>query len=174
MDLSLVERENTILGQDFLTWLWYKTDNENVLFQLEDKRTFTLQMEQKVSVQGGEGETKATATVSSPGGELTEAKTGLLNGKKVNKAQLLFAMDQDDWLVQVNAADFGLSGLKTPKVATKDDDGDDPDSKFLEKMFLLERCLEMLDIVFTQFLKLRMNKNDWAEESAKVKLWING
>jgi len=173
MDLSLVERENVLLGQDFLTWLWYKTDGENVLFALEDKRTFSLHMEQKVSVQGGEGETKATATVSSPSGELTEAKTGLIHGKKVNKAQLLFSMDQDDWLVQINSADFGISGLKTPKISTKDDEGDDPDGKFLEKMFLVERCLEMLDIVFTQFLTLRMSK-EWNEEAAKVKLWING
>jgi hypothetical protein len=173
MDLSLVERENVLLGQDFLTWLWYKTDSETVLFALEDKRTFSLQMEQRVSVQGGEGEGVETATVSSPRGELTEAKTGLRTGKKVNKAQLLFTMDQDQWLVQVNAADFGLSGLKTPKISTKDDEGDDPDAKFLEKMFLLERCLEMFDIVFSQFLALRMSK-DWAEESARVKLWING
>jgi hypothetical protein len=173
MDLSLVERENVLLGQDFLTWLWYKTDSETVLFALEDKRTFSLQMEQRVSVQGGEGEGLETATVSSPRGELTEAKTGLRTGKKVNKAQLLFTMDQDQWLVQVNAADFGLSGLKTPKISTKDDEGDDPDAKFLEKLFLLERCLEMFDIVFAQFLALRMSKG-WAEEVARVKLWING
>lgn len=173
MDLSLVERENTLLGQDFLTWLWYKTDSDNVLFSLKDKRTFTLQMEQKISVQGGEGETKATTTVSSPGNEMSEARTGLLHGKKVNKAQLLFSMDQDNWLVQISAADFGLSGLKTPKIATKDDEGDDPDAKFLEKIFLIERCLEMLDVVYTQFLTLRMSK-DWKEEAANVKLWING
>lgn len=173
MDLSLVERENTLLGQDFLTWLWYKTDAENAMFALKDKRTFSVHMEQKLSVQGGEGETKATATVSSPAGELSEAKTGLIHGKKVNKAQLLFSMDEDDWLVQVNSSDFGLSGLKTPKIATKDDEGDDPDAKFLEKMFLLEKCLEMVDVVFTQFLTLRMSR-DWAEEAAKVKLWING
>ncbi|MCJ2164109.1 MULTISPECIES: hypothetical protein [unclassified Pseudodesulfovibrio] len=173
MDLSLVERENTLLGQDFLTWLWYKTDRDTILFALKDKRTFTLQMEQKLSVQGGEGETKATATVSSPAGELSEAKTGLSTGKKVSKAQLLFAMDQDNWLVTVNAADFGLSGLKTPKINTKDDDGDDPDAKFLEKLFLVERCLEMFDVVYNEFLKLRMSKQ-WAEEAASVKLWING
>lgn len=173
MDLSLVERENVILGQDFLTWLWFKTDSERILFSLADKRTFALQMEQRVSVQGGEGEGVETATVSSPRGELTEAKAGLRTGKKVNKAQLLFTMDQDDWLVQVNATDFGLSGFKTPKVATKDEEGDDPDGKFLEKMFLVERGLEMLDIVFVSFLKIRMNKKDWMEEAAKIKLWIN-
>jgi hypothetical protein len=104
---------------------------------------------------------------------MSEAKTGLSTGKKVSKAQLLFAMDQDNWLVTVNAADFGLSGLKTPKINTKDDEGDDPDAKFLEKIFLVERCLEMFDVVYTQFLNLRMSK-DWAEEAARVKLWING
>ncbi|WP_285906342.1 hypothetical protein [Pseudodesulfovibrio pelocollis] len=173
MDLSLVERENVLLGQDFLTWLWFKTDNDTVLFSLADKRTFTVHMEQRVSVQGGEGEGIETATVSSPRGELTEAKTGLRTGKKVNKAQLLFTMDQDQWLVQVSAADFGLSGLKPPKISAKDDEGDDPDAKFLEKMFLLERCLEMFDVVFTQFLALRMSR-DWAEETARVGRWING
>jgi hypothetical protein len=173
MDLSLVERENVILGQDFLTWLWFKTDSENALFALEDKRTFTVQMEQRVSVQGGEGEGVETTTVSSPRNELTEAKTGLLTGKKVNKAQILFSMDQDDWLVQVNATDFGISGLKTPKISTNDDEGDDPDAKFLEKIFLLERCLEMLDIVFAHYLKIRMSK-EWIEETAKIKLWLNG
>ena len=85
----------------------------------------------------------------------------------------MFSMDEDEWLVTVSATDFGLSGLKTPKISTKDDEGDDPDAKFLEKMFLLERCLEMFDVVFTQFLNLRLSK-DWAEESARVKLWING
>lgn len=172
MDLSLVERENVLLGQDFLTWLWFKTDSDTVLFSLADKRTFSLQMEQRVSVQGGEGEGLETATVSSPRGELTEAKTGLRTGKKVNKAQLLFTMDQDQWLVQVSASDFGLSGLKTPKISTKDDEGEDTDGKFLEKLFLLERCLEMFDIVFAQFLGLRMSK-DWAAETARVKRWIN-
>lgn len=172
MDLSLVERENTLLGQDFLTWLWYMTDSDNPLFTLKDNRTFTLQMEQKISVQGGEGETKATTTVSSPGNEMSEARTGLLHGKKVHKAQVLFSMDEDSWLVSLSAADFGLSGLKTPKIATKDDEGDDPDAKFLEKIFLIERCLEMLDVVYAQFLKLRMSKG-WAEEAAKVKLWLN-
>ena len=108
-----------------------------------------------------------------PAGELSEAKTGLSTGKKVNKAQLLFAMDQDDWLVTVSASDFSMSGLKTPKINTKDDEGDDPDAKFMEKIFLVERCLEMFDIVYGQFLKLRMSRS-WAEESASVKLWING
>ncbi|WP_243545800.1 hypothetical protein [Pseudodesulfovibrio tunisiensis] len=173
MDLQLVERENVLLGQDFLTWLWYKTESENALFEIKDKRTFSVNMEQRVSVQGGDGEGVETATVSSPRGELTEAKTGLKTGKKVNKAQLRFAMDQDEWLMQVKADDFGLSGFKTPKINTKDDDGDDPDSKFLEKLFLLERGLEMLDAVFTRFLVLRLSR-EWTEESAAVKLWING
>ena len=173
MDLKLVERENLLLGQDFLTWLWYKTDGETSLFQIKDGRTFSLNMEQRVQVQGGEGEGVETTTVSSPRGELGEAKTGLGTGKKLHKAQIRFEMDQDEWLMQIKSDDFSISGFKTPKISAKDEEGDDPDAKTLEKLFLMDRALEMLDSVYSVYLKLRLSK-EWAEEVAKVKLWING
>lgn len=171
MDLALVERENTIIGQDFLTWLWYKTEGETPLFTNKDGHTFHVNMEQRISVQGGEGEGKETASVSSPRGELTEAKTGLRTGKKVNKAQLRFELDQDEWLMQLKADDFSMGGFKTPKINTKDEEGDDPDAKFLEKIYLLEKCLHMLDTVFTVFLKIRLSK-EWEAEADKLKDWI--
>ncbi len=173
MDLALVERENSLIGQDFLTWLWFKTEAETPLFSNKDNHTFHVNMEQRVSVQGGEGEGKETASVSSPRGELTEAKTGLRTGKKVNKAQLRFEMDQDEWLLQLKSDDFSLSGFKTPKIQTKDEEGDDPDAKFLEKIYLIEKCLDMLDTVFAVFLKVRLSK-DWDAEADKVKDWIEG
>lgn len=171
MDLALVERENTIIGQDFLTWLWFKTESESPLFTNKDNHTFSVNMEQRVSVQGGEGEGKETASVSSPRGELTEAKTGLRTGKKVNKAQLRFELDQDEWLLQLKADDFSLSGFKTPKINTKDEEGDDPDAKFLEKLYLMEKCLHMLDTVFTVFLRMRVSK-EWDAEADRIKDWI--
>ncbi|KAB1443587.1 hypothetical protein [Pseudodesulfovibrio senegalensis] len=171
MDLALVERENTLIGQDFLTWLWFKTESESPLFTNRDNHTFHVNMEQRISVQGGEGEGKETASVSSPRGELTEAKTGLRTGKKVQRAQLRFEMDQDEWFVQLKADDFSLSGFKTPKINTKDEEGDDPDAKFLEKIYLLEKCLDMLDTVFAVFLKVRLDKG-WDAEADKIKDWI--
>lgn len=171
MDLTAVERENTVLGQDFLTWLWYRIASGSHMFQLEDGKYYSVNMEQRISVQGGDGEGVETATVNSPRGELTEAMTGLKTGKKVCRAQLRFQSDEDEWTFTVKAEDFLFSGLKTPKIATRDEEGDDPDAKFLEKVYLLEKAMTMFDTIFKEFLKVRLS-SDWKEEAAKVGSWI--
>ncbi|MGE4292157.1 MAG: hypothetical protein AB7E32_08110 [Desulfovibrio sp.] len=174
MDLQLVERENRIIGQEFLTWLWFYSDTTGGNFMTADGKGFSLNMEQRISVQGGEGENLATATVTNPLGELTEAFSGLRIGKKVNKAQLRVESDGETWMVTVKAEDFSLSGLKTPKVETshgKDDE--DPDGAFLEKIYLIENCLDMLDAGFAHFLKVRLGR-DWSEDAKGLSSWIAG
>ena len=81
MDLALAERENTILGQDFLTWLWHATEARNGIFKDREGREFHLRMEERLSVQGGDGEGLESASVKSPSGELTEARSGLRTGQ---------------------------------------------------------------------------------------------
>ncbi|WP_022662324.1 SH2 domain-containing protein [Paucidesulfovibrio longus] len=174
MDLQLVERENRIIGQEFLTWLWFYSETTGGNFTTSGGKGFGITVEQRISVQGGEGENLATATVSSPLGELTEAFSGLRIGKKVNKAQLRLESDGETWMVTIKAEDFCLSGLKTPKIETshgKDDE--DPDGAFLEKIFLIENCLEMLDAAFARFLSIRLSK-DWPDEIKGLSGWVAG
>ena len=171
MDLQLAERESALIGQDFLTWLWYASETRSGLFRTPENLDFALHFEQRVSVQGGDGESVETATVSSPRGELGEAKNGLRRGKKVIKAQLRLEINEDAWLVTVKADDFSLSGLKAPKMDTKLDEDDDPDAPFLEKMFLVERALELLDAVFAEFIRLRVTPQ-WKAETQAVGAWI--
>lgn len=171
MDLALAERENTILGQDFLTWLWHVTEARGGVFKDADGREFHLRMEERLSVQGGDGEGLESATVKSPSGELTEARSGLRTGKKVNRAQLRFDRDPESWQLTLKDTDFSLSGLKTPKVETSDREDTDPDARVLEKMFLVEQCLELLDSVYREFLNLRLSAK-WAEETRTIGVWI--
>ena len=172
MDLQLAERESTLLGQEFLTWLWFAIEDRAGIFNDARGRAFAVHMENKVSVQGGEGDNTETATVSSPRGELTEALAGLRAGKKVHKAQLKFELDADAWQMTVKADDFALSGLKTPKVDKKDAEDEDPDGVFLEKLALMETCLGFLDALYAEFLKLRMGKA-WADEAARIRDWVS-
>lgn len=165
-------REDKLLGQEFLTWLWYKIDVAGGNFATSDNQSFGLAMMETVSVQGGEGDVIATATVKNPSGELTEAKSGLQTGKKVSRAQLKFTIAEDDWIVTLRSEDFALSGLKTPKVDLKDEDGEDPDGKFLEKMYLLEKFMEMLDAVYQQFINLRLG-SEWQDEAKAIGKWIS-
>jgi hypothetical protein len=122
-------------------------------------------------VEGGEGETLQQATVSGQGTEMSEAMAGLRTGKKVAKAFLKIAMDQDEWTLTLSAKDFAVSGLKTPKVEGQPEEGEDPDALFLEKVFLVERCLSLVDELYLRFVKLRLS-SDWGETVAAMRSWI--
>lgn len=167
----LGQATDVMLGQDFLTWLWYASEARSGTFATADNEAFALYMEQRISVTGGEGDAKETTSVSGLMSELKEAKAGLTLGKKVCKAQIRMEVDADVWQTTLKAEDFSLTSFKTPKVEFKQEEGDDPDAAFLEKMYLLERGLGFLDGVFFEFLKLRFS-DAWKEEHAKVAAWL--
>ena len=166
----LGESTDLVLGQEFLTWLWYRSDT-NPVFKSPDKGPdFTVSMEQRIVVQGGEGEAKETASVSGVMSELREARLGLVTGKQVTRALVLFTRDPEVWQVTLKAADLSLGSLKTPTVEKGDSQDDDPDALFYEKVHLTEVCLSFIDTVYAEFLKLRLSR-DWEEETKEIREW---
>ncbi len=170
--LYLSERESAILGQEFLTWLWFKSEQEGGRFKLQGGEWFEVHMEQRVSVEGGSGEGKEVATVAGPFAELREARLGLTTGKKVNRAQLRLAQDGEEWTVQLKAEDFAYNSLRTPKVDTRREQGEDPDGAWLEKLYLLEKSIGFLDELYRQFLAVRLSSLKWPEELATFRRWL--
>jgi hypothetical protein len=170
MDLNKAEAVGGMLGRDFLTWLWYKSEKKDGFFRAGDGTDFIVYIAQKVTVESGEDDSRDKTVSSGVMSELREARLGLGSGKKVAQAMLRLEQDSNEWLVQVNADDFSLSGLKTPKVDTKLEEGDDPDAPFLEKMYLVQKVQYFLDELFKQFLKLRLH-SDWSGEVAAVRRW---
>ena len=171
MDLEHAESVGLLLGQEFLTWLWFASETSNGLFRTKDGEAFSVTVEQKVSVQGGEGEDKETAVCSGPMAELREARMGLRTGKKVNKAKVRVEKDEISWQVSLDAANFTLQGLETPKVEMKLEEGEDPDGRILEKIYLLEKCMDFLDVVFARFLELRFGPQ-WKTETEHLRKWL--
>jgi len=170
--LYLSERESAILGQEFLTWLWFKSEQQGGRFKGPEGEWFEAYMEQRISVEGGSGEGKEVATVAGQHAQLAEARMGLTTGKKVNRAQLRLAQDSEEWSVQLKAEDFACGSLKTPKVDTRREQGEDPDGAWLEKLYLLEKCLGFIDALYRQFLDLRLSSLKWPEELAAFRKWL--
>jgi hypothetical protein len=160
-----------MLGQEFLTWLWFRSATGKI-FNDGQGRPFTVNVEQRVVVQGGEGDHLETASVSGVESELREARLGLVTGKKVSRALLRMEREADEWRLTLKAADFSFSGLKTPKVESSGSDGEDPDALFLEKLYLVESCLELLDAVYAEFLRARLDAAAWAAETELLSRWM--
>ena len=170
------ENSDLVLGREFLTWLWFRSECANGLFRMSAKSghegdPFNVSMEQRIVVRGGEGENLETASVSGSLSPLREARLGLQTGKQVVRALVCLEKEGMRWQVTLKAEDFSLSAFRTPAIA-KDEEGDDPDARFLEKMYLMETGLGMLDDLFYQFLEVRLSPTAWDAEARDVAAWI--
>jgi hypothetical protein len=166
----LGQTADLVLGQEFLTWLWFRSAT-GCIFNDKSGRPFSVSLEQRIVVQGGEGDHVETASVSGIDSELREARLGLVTGKKVTRALLRLERGPEEWRVTLKASDFSLSGLKTPKVE-RDSQNDDPDGALLEKLYLIDACLELTDATFAAFLATRLDAPAWREEVARMRAWM--
>lgn len=167
---------DVILGQEYLTWLWFRSESSPLGFVDGKKQPFTVALDQRVVVQGGEGPSRETTSVSgSPMVEdgfhlpLREARLGMCTGKKVTRALLRFEQNELTWQVTVKAEDLSLNTFRCPKVEHEKDD--DPDAIFLEKLFLTEQCLDLLDRTFKAFLEVRLS-GKWEAEAKDMGKWM--
>ena len=162
-----------ILGQDFLTWLWFQSDVAHSFFHTEDGQAFMVYMEKRVTVTGFVGCDRETASVtaSDTASPLTEARLGLRRGKKVSSAIISLSKADCDFNFSVKAADFSLNSLKTSKI-NKPDRDDDPDALFLEKVFLIETAVTLMDCLYRQFLGLRLDKDKWDKTTGEMMKWM--
>ncbi len=159
-----------MLGQDFLTWLWFRSEQGQPFFTHKEV-PFDLSMEQRIVVRGGKGDAQETASVTGMLSSLREAKLGLLTGKKVVQALARIEKDGMAWQSLIKAEDFSIGSLRSPSVE-RDPDSDDMDALFLEKAYLVDLYLDMLDDLYRQFLHVRLAPAQWSEEEVAVGEWI--
>lgn len=95
---------------------------------------------------------------------------GLGTGKKVTRALIRLEKEELAFQFTLKAEDFTLGSLKTPKVEKPEED-DDPDAMLLEKIYLMEVCLGLLDSLYARFLQLRLSPQ-WQQEVADMRQWM--
>jgi hypothetical protein len=162
------------LGQDFLTWLWYRGEVAGGFVDSSGEE-FSVRLERRIVVQGlvrGEGgDVLETASVSGRESELREARLGLTTGKKVSRALIRLERDEESWEFYLKAEDFGLGGFKTPRTDAAREKDADPDALFFEKEYLLEKGVGFLDALYLFFLRLRLSR-EWPAEADALRLWM--
>ena len=97
-------------------------------------------------------------------------KVALRTGKKVTRALIRLEKEELAFQFTLKAEDFTLGSLKTPKVEKPEED-DDPDAMLLEKIYLMEVCLGLLDSLYARFLQLRLSPQ-WQQEVADMRQWM--
>lgn len=170
--MNLIERvkQTEFLGREFLTWLWFRSDSQEGVFDLGELGTAEILFEGKMTLEPDGEERGDSVTCAGAGFRLGEARFALTRGKKVTRASLRLIRGDDEWSFSLDSAWLNFSGLKVPKVMQ--DAGEDADGLFYERMFLIEQPIAVVNALFEEFVRIRVSSEWGRVELPALEEWI--
>lgn len=163
-----VEPGDWLLGDDFLTWLWFNWERSGGAFHLPgESQPLGYMLEGPLLfVHDAEGAHEAVLRKGMPL-QSAEAGTALWFGKKLRRARFTLAQGDSVWQTTLDAASFSFGSMKVPE----DKDLFDPVGRFHSRLLAIERFLEAFMTLFDRFLDLRSDAAAWSKEIAAIHDW---
>ncbi len=155
-------------GRDFLTWLWFKSEERGGMIRLGPAGDIALSVLHRIVLATGEGEYAETVTCQGRHAELREGREALRRGKRVREARLRLGRDNAEWEFTFKADRFQFQSLTLPAVEQTEEDREGQD---LERLYLVEKAAETMDALFALFLHLRLS-DQWEEERVRLQAWV--
>jgi recombination associated protein RdgC len=175
MDLVDLIVEKRFLGQEFLTWLWWKSEERGGSVELPGQGDITVVFEKHMLLESGEGESTEKIVCTGLQAELQEARTGLRMGKKLEQARIVIGHNDYEYSFTLAAALMEFRNVRLPKTdTTENDKSDSPEEiegMILERIYLFEELIKLVNTLFKMFLDVRLSQA-WQEELLKVRSWV--
>lgn len=175
MDLVDLIEEKRFLGQEFLSWLWFKSEERGgTIFLPEAGEDIQVVFEKHMLLEYGEGEARENLICRGLMSELQEARTGLALGKKLEQARLRLSRGEYEWSLSFKATLMEFRNVKPPRTMAASEEGSDPDAvegRLLEHIGLHEILVRTMDQLFRMFLALRTGP-EWGLELERLRIWV--
>ncbi len=168
MDIYERIESTRFVGEEFLTWLWFKSERNEGVFELEDGTTIELHFDNQLTLEANLAEAERSRLTGGSPSFSPEAKEALRRGKRVAQAKFRLHRDLREWLLTVTARTLGISGLKIPAVLSREED-----DKFYERMDLIDEADALMRGLYALFLEQRLDAEGWKTELAAMGEWAN-
>lgn len=156
----------SFLGNEFLTWLWFRCENCGGVFELPDGEV-SLIFNDYVQLASDRGEGEQSIMKKGSAHRSPEARTALRAGKLVTSARIELARGDRAFMVTIKGETLDLGGVKLPK-----SDEQDPIDKDADRLASLEELSEIVEALFQSFLVVRATAEWDASEYHKMESWV--
>ncbi len=165
--LAVVETKR-FLGQEFLTWLVHRIEEDAAPADAE----FSLGDRAVLADAAGD-----RLTVAGTGDARAEIGVGLRRGKLLDRARLVIARGERRWELSLDGGLLVYEGLRCPKLGPRDAGAhEDRRAAFENDLFLrladVEEALAILDGLFAEFCRLRGSAAWAARELPALRAWV--
>ena len=163
--LELIQQK-AFLGKEFLTWMWYKAETGG---QVRAGRNSPVEAEimGPIELDAQYGDARASALKGDSPATSPEARTALLEGKKLKKARVKWRRENTDWIATLDGETLQVTGLAIPNPGRM---------PFADQMALRMEMVrefeQILEELFETFLTLRLDDKDWAKELKSIHKWV--
>lgn len=173
-DASTLETQGinpVFLGREFLSWLWFKSEERNGIILLQDFGDIEMTFVRRLVLESGEGEYAESVVCQGQHADLKEGKEAVRQGKKIKEARISLGRDAAKWEFTFKADTFQFQSLKLPVPTDADlEEEEDKSGRVLERIYLIETAIKTMDDLFGQFLALRLSSN-WTAEASRMEKW---
>ncbi|NQU43695.1 hypothetical protein HQ520_10440 [bacterium] len=159
-------QQKAFLGTEFVTWLWYRSEQEDNTLTVNGSLC-EMHFEKDLVLTGEAGEALASTFKGDAPSLAPEAAAALLAGKKVRRARVTLAQDNVAWELTLNGETFDWGSLKidTP-----------PSLPFEESVPIRLNALQdfhnLFAALFEIFLDLRLDPTKWKPELKAMRKWV--
>ncbi|MBI3819840.1 MAG: hypothetical protein HY286_14180 [Planctomycetes bacterium] len=163
--------ERAFLGEEFLTWLWWRCDSGRAEFEIGKGENVGVALDEPLLLKSGDDDENGRRPeqimkFGRPLGSL-EAAAALARGKRLARAKLILGDGTREWNCTFDAETFTLRGIRVPEADVDEDTGDSA----LERASGFEQAIRYVDAVFGVFLADRVSPEFRGARLKQMKAW---
>ena len=171
LDVAVAYNRYQFLGEEFLTWLWYVIEKDQNLIKNFDKDFVALEIGNRIVFENRRKESGEHITIKGDGASLEEGILTLKKGALVTELNVVYKSAELTWQFTLKGESLNISSLNIPNTGLPESD-EDLEGFVLEKIFLYDKILKLLENIFIYFVKLRLS-NRWQNKMIpEIKKWI--
>jgi hypothetical protein len=153
--------------KEYLLWLLYLSEVKSGSFEVEGEFV-SFQVEDQLKLEG-EGDVRQTDLKKGVPSISEEAKTSFKNGKLPTKMKAKITVGEDNYIFTIDSKTMEIQTVKIPVVALKE-----PELKMDQRLFHISQIFRVLELLFVQFTKERLDADLWETRVKEINQWING
>ncbi len=159
------------LGEEFLTWIWFRWETDGGEFALGDGRTVGVVLDDLLTfVASNDQETEHTLRHGLPT-RTPEARTALRAGRRLRKARILVADGTRQWQLTLDANAMSATGVRLPD---DDEEATSNEERNADRVANWLQFQEILEALYGVFLKERLRSDFASREGRRMARWMAG
>jgi hypothetical protein len=171
LDVAVAYDRYQFLGEEFLTWLWYVIEKDQNLIKKFDNEFVALEIGNRIVFENRRKESGERITIKGDGASLEEGILTLKKGALVTELNMVYKSAELEWQFSLKGESLNVSSFNLPNTGLLESD-EDLEGFVLEKIFLYDKALKLLENIYMYFVKLRLS-NKWQNEMVpKIRNWI--